>query len=70
MKDRICHYKYNSTETEQIELHLVRTHISMVVSRRTVKVCTLSTGSPVRWSKPAKNSLVGLTGSPDMAILQ
>ena len=32
MKDRICHYKYNSTETEQIELHLVRTHLSGSVS--------------------------------------
>ena len=31
MKDKICHYKYNSTKTEQIELHLVWTHISLVV---------------------------------------
>ena len=32
MKDRICNYKYNSTETEQIELHFAQQTRNVIVT--------------------------------------
>ena len=59
MKDRICHYKYNSTETEQIELHLVRTHISVVVLA----------GYALKTRVPAKNDICNMSLKTEQAEL-
>ena len=51
MKYGICNYKYNSLETEQIELHLVRTHSSVVVQA----------GNALKTWMPAKNDICNMS---------